>query len=223
MDYETKILLNKLIEAVDSPDWWVIGITIVNAFIMVWLALRQNELHKQQIRQQEYAIYSQLYKLVKRVDAEIDGYLNEISTSFGVISWKMAKDGFLKRKLAYIVQLRNELEQNAIDFEIKFSKDFFNLDGYRGILGIMIHNLQLLVKMVDEDKMLYDSSSHQTIFDVDGSLEKGEVYYIAQHIKDKTYEVAIGSNLLDFVEKKKKLREGGNDILEKIRERCKVE
>lgn len=28
MDYETKILLNKVVEAADSPDWWAIGITV---------------------------------------------------------------------------------------------------------------------------------------------------------------------------------------------------
>ena len=44
MDYETKILLNKLVEAVDSPDWWAIGITIVNALIMAWLGWRQYKL-----------------------------------------------------------------------------------------------------------------------------------------------------------------------------------
>lgn len=40
MDYETKIYLDKLIEAVEelnSPDWWAIGITVVNALIMIWL------------------------------------------------------------------------------------------------------------------------------------------------------------------------------------------
>ncbi len=183
----------------------------------------QTKLQEQQIRQQEYEIYSRLYKLVKKADVEIDEYLNEITSSFGVIPWKRAKDGFLQRKLDYLLELRNELEQNALDFEIKFSKEFFNLGGYRGILAGMIHNLQLLVKMVEEDKMHYDYGCSQTIHNVDGCIEKGEVYYIAQHIKDKTYEVAVGSNLLGFVEQRKELREGGNDILEKIRERCKVE
>ena len=265
MENETNILLSELVEAVSRPDWWAIGITAVNAVIVIVLTLwqlclnkrqtqiqerqnelqaqqvklqeqqnrqqeqqtklqeHQNKLQEQQIRQQEYEIYSRLYKLVKKADVEIDEYLNEIISSLGVIPWKRAKDGFLQRKLDYLLELRNELEQNALDFEIKFSKEFFNLGGYRGILATMIHNLQLLVKMVEEDKMHYDYGCSQTIHNVDGSIEKGEVYYIAQHIKDKTYEVAVGSNLLGFVELKKKLREGGNDILEKIRERCKVE
>ena len=250
MTTETQIL-QELVEAVSRPDWWAIGITAVNAVIVIVLTLwqlclnkrqtkiqerqnelqeeqtrlqkQQNKLQEQQIRQQEYEIYSRLYKLVKKADVEIDKYLDEITSSLGVIPLKRAEDGFLKLKLDYILELRKELEDNAIDFEIKFTKEFFNLEGYRHILSSMTLNLRNLVKMVEEKKMHYDYGCSQTIYNVDGSIEKGKAYYIAQHIKDKTYEVAVGSNFLHFIEDRKKLREDGNDILGKIRERCKVE
>ncbi len=59
--------LEGLVEAVNRPDWWAIGITAVNAVIIIGLTLwqlclnkrqtqiqeRQNELHQQQIRLQE--------------------------------------------------------------------------------------------------------------------------------------------------------------------------
>ena len=233
MDYETKILLHRLVEEVEqlnSPDWWVIGITVVNALIMAWLGWgqyklqqRQTKLQEQQILQQEYEIYSKLYKLVKRADVEIDYFLNEIVESLGVIRSKRADNGFLKLKLDYIEQLCKDLEQNTIDFEIKFTKDFFDLNGYRKILEFMAYNLKSLVMMVEEKKMHYDIPGSITIDSVDASLEKGQAYYIAQHIKDKQYEVIIGSNLLSFIERKNGLRENNNDILAKIRERCKVE
>ena len=153
MDYETNILLNRLVEEVEklnNPDWWTIGITIVNALIMAWLGWRQYKLQQQQVLQQEYEIYSQLYKLVKRADVEIDHYLDEITSSLGVVPWMKAENGFLKLKLDYIEQLCKELEQNAIDFEIKFTKNFFDLNGYRDVLGFMAYNLKSLVKMIDE-------------------------------------------------------------------------
>lgn len=67
MNEETNILLAELVEAVNRPDWWAIGITAVNAVIVIGLTLwqlclnkrqtqiqeRQNELHQQQIRLQE--------------------------------------------------------------------------------------------------------------------------------------------------------------------------
>ena len=130
MDYETKILLNNLVDEVErlnDPDWWTIGMTIVNALIMVWLGWRQYKLQQQQTKlqeqqtlHQEYDIYSRLYKLVKRADLEIDHFLDEITDSLGVIPSKKAENGFLKLKLDYIEQLRKELDENAIDFEIKF-------------------------------------------------------------------------------------------------------
>jgi hypothetical protein len=57
MDYETKIYLDNLIEAVDSPDWWGFGATvfvgIVAAGITWILGRRQNELQEQQLKIQE--------------------------------------------------------------------------------------------------------------------------------------------------------------------------
>ena len=58
MDYETKILLNKLIETVGSPDWRSIGIAsaiaIVNAGFMIWIGFRQSKLQEQQLKIQEH-------------------------------------------------------------------------------------------------------------------------------------------------------------------------
>ena len=71
--------------------------------------------------------------------------------------------------------------------------------------------------------MFFDSTASQKIYSVEGCMEKGKAYYIAQHITEKRYEVIIGSNLLDFIERRNKLRKNSDDILAKIRERCKVE
>lgn len=232
MDYETKILLNNLVDAVEelcSPDWWTIAITVVNAIIMVWLGWRQfklqqrqTKLQEQQTLRQEYDIYSRLYKLVKSTDLEIDHFLDEITDSLGVIPSRKAENGFLKLKLDYVEKLRKEFEENAIDFEIKFNKEFFDLNEYINILRFMINNLKSLVMMADEKMIIYDSFS-QIINDFEGSIEKGKAYYIAQHIKDKQYEEIVGSNLLYFIKLRERLRENSNDVLAIIRERCKVE
>ena len=54
-------------------------------------------------------------------------------------------------------------------------------------------------------------------------MEKGKAYFIAQRITDKKLEIIIGSNLLHFIEQRSKLRENRNDILSKIRNRCKID
>lgn len=228
MTTETRIL-QELVEAVKTPDWWAIGITIVNALIMAWLAWRQyklqrqqTKLQEQQIRQQEYEIYSRLYKLVKNADYEINDYLENIADSFGGVPFQRADSGFIKTKLAYITKLHEDLSQHFTDYEIKFSRDFFDYRGYSAIFGTMLHNLQLIDEMVDKGQVEYDINGYD-IVPVEGSMEKGYAFYIVKHIKDAKYRTIITSNLLNFVKRKEKLREGGNDILAKIRERCKVE
>ena len=229
MNNETQTLLKELIEAVNSPDWWAIGITIVNALIMAWLAWRQyqlqkqqNKLQEQQIRQQEYEIYRELYKLVKNANHEIDDYLENIADSFGGVSFQRADGGFIKTKLAYISQLYEDLSHRFTDYEIKFSRDFFDYRGYSAIFGSMLYTLRLIDEMVDKGQVEYDSNGYD-IVSVEGSMEKGYACYIAEHIKDARSRSIIGTNLLHFIKRKEMLRTNGNDILEKIRERCKVE
>ena len=68
MDYETKLLLNKLVEAVEelnSPDWWTIGITVVNALIMIWLGWKQYKLQEQQNKLARYDENIALYNNIK--------------------------------------------------------------------------------------------------------------------------------------------------------------
>ena len=83
------IHLTRLIEAVNSPDWWAIGITVVNALIMVWLGVKQYRLQQQQTyiqeyqtklqerqtKHQEYEIYRDLYKTISDVQIEIFYFL----------------------------------------------------------------------------------------------------------------------------------------------------
>ena len=64
MDYETKLILQDLIEAVeklDGPDWWAISITVANALIMIWLGWKQYMIQKEQKKVQEYDTYKLLY------------------------------------------------------------------------------------------------------------------------------------------------------------------
>ena len=85
MDYESKILLNRLVEEVEKlnePDWWVIGITVVNALIMVWLAWRQYQLQKQQAKFQEYEMYKDLFLFVKDIYDISNSFLSDICRIF---------------------------------------------------------------------------------------------------------------------------------------------
>lgn len=252
MTTETQIL-QELVEAVSRPDWWAIGITAVNAVIVIVLTLwqlclnkrqtkiqerqnelqeeqtrlqkQQNELQEQQIRQQEYEIYRRTYSLIKKADEEIDGFIDNIIYSLVDSSSRRSYEVMLKPKRTFVERLRNDLEQNFIDFEIKFSKDFCNFNAYHNILALMSSTLSIIDEVVQKDLMLWEKDSAQVVHAVGGNFDKGCVSYIIRHISDNAdwYKIILRTHLNQFVKEKDKLREGGNDILEKIRERCKVE
>ena len=88
MDYEIKILLNKLVLAIDkfdSPDWWIIILTAINivAFILVAVTQikqqqQQTKLQVQQTKAEEYEIYRKLYRSIKLSNTIIDSFVIDI-------------------------------------------------------------------------------------------------------------------------------------------------
>ena len=64
MDYETKILFDRLIEAIDSPDWWTIALTIINTIAVIGIAIVQIRMQKRQTKLQEHDMYKKLYSLI---------------------------------------------------------------------------------------------------------------------------------------------------------------
>ena len=81
MDYESEILLNRLVEEVEKlnePDWWVIGITIVNAAFMAWLGWRQYKLQQQQTKIQEHEVYKSLYSLINSIHNTSRSFVNSL-------------------------------------------------------------------------------------------------------------------------------------------------
>lgn len=153
MDYETKLILQDLIEAVDKldgPDWWTISITIVNAIIMAWLAWRQyklqhqqTKLQKQQTKSQEYEVYRNLYRIVKRANSSIGSFLDDLWTALWDDTYKFDPDYYKKRRQE-ILSLNEEFEINAIDFKLKFSKEFFDINRYQEVLKLMVDVYQTI-------------------------------------------------------------------------------
>ena len=127
MTAETEILQN-LVEAVNRPDWWTIGITsaitIINAAIMVWLGWNQYKLQKRQTEAQEYDIYRKLYILLSNANGQIDGFLNDLDKALWEPYYNMDKE-FLKHKQTFINKLMKDLRDGYIDYELKFSKEAF--------------------------------------------------------------------------------------------------
>lgn len=77
MDTNTQIL-QELVEAVNSPDWWTIGITVVNALIMVWLGVKQNKLQTQQNKLARYSENKQLLFIIRDINSNAGRIIMDI-------------------------------------------------------------------------------------------------------------------------------------------------
>lgn len=188
MDYETKIYLEKLIGAVDSPDWWSIGITAVNALIVVALTIwqlclnkkqtqiqerqnelqeqqtklqeQQNKLQEQQIRQQEYDTYRRLYSVIYSIDELSLNLLNIIDRYLSNPLVRASDKKILFHTKEKAMQLVKDLDNNAIDFDLKFSNGRDILDKYKKALVDITSILQYFISLeIDGHIALTEDSS----------------------------------------------------------------
>lgn len=226
MEQETQVVLSELIKVISRPDWWTIGITIVNAAIMVWLGWRQyklqqqqTELQKRQTEAQEYEIYRRLYLLVNNANNEIDEFLKNLYMGTWQPHIQMDKD-YLLRKQKYIEQLRKDLSENYWDYKLKFSQESFNTDAYHRILSQMYYVLQQFNESMLKGDIEIARGSQQFTCER-GKEDKTYAFIIASRFKTMDLKDMIMGGLMNFVEQKKALR-GSDEILDFIKAKCRI-
>ena len=214
----------QLIDALDGPDWWSIGITIVNALIMVWLGIsqyklqkRQTELQQRQTEAQEYEIYKRLYMLLVQVHNEVNEFMHNVS--FGTWgTYYQADKELLVRKEKSINQLKNDLLTNYVDYELKFSKSLFDKEAYRQILNTMSAILFHVNQAIEKDEVNMPVGSQQ-IPSIDGDMEKGEAFALAGRFKHMEFML---QGFMNFVNQKRRLG-SCEEALKVIKEKCKID
>ena len=223
MTHETQIL-QEFVEAVNCPDWWTIGITsvitIINAAIMVWLGWNQYKLQKRQTEAQEYDIYRKLYILLSNANSQIDGFLNDLDKALWEPYYNMDKE-FLKRKQTFIDKLMKDLRDGYIDYELKFSKEAFNKDGYLQILSLMSRIIQQTTISLEKDEVEIFQGV-QTITSERGKEDEAYALHITLHFKENYLRNVLIQNLESFIELKRKVR-CDDTVLESIRTKCKID
>lgn len=146
MDYETKIYLDKLVEAVDkldSPDWWIIVLTIINigAFVFVaWTQIKiqkhQTKLQEQQTKAQEYEIHKRLYTLINKINLQIDNFIVTVFTFY--IPERNSQDNPFIEYIDKASDLLDDFTKNTADFELKFPNEKVILKNYQFMLMEML-------------------------------------------------------------------------------------
>lgn len=221
MDYETKILLNNLIDEVgrlNDPDWWVIGITIVNALIMAWLGWRQYKLQQRQVRQQEYGVYRQLYVVLENVESLSGHLLNRIYEYF---SLPLYGKNFLEHLLEQINLCDKQLNQSSIDFRLWISYNEIDVLYYNEMVYSMRLLVQFLQRMEDEKVMVHiDDYSNRAAMNTTYGDYVQIIIEILKRVKDDSYKKALETELNTYVKTRNYLV--NRKYLEKIENYCKV-
>lgn len=226
MNTDIQALLYELIETISRPDWWTIGITIVNAVIMVWLGWsqyklqkQQTELQKRQTEAQEYEIYRRLYLLVNNANNEINEFLKNLYLATWQPHIQMDKE-YLLRKQKYVEQLKKDLSDNYWDYKLKFSQESFNTDGYHRVLSQMFYILQQFNESMRKGEVNIAQGCQQFTCER-GREDETYAFIIAARFKTMDLKDMIMGGLMNFVEQKTALRRS-DEILDVIKAKCRI-
>lgn len=155
MDYETKLILQDLIEAVeklDGPDWWAISITVANALIMIWLGWKQYMIQKEQKKVQEYDTYKLLYALIKESNWNIKSFILSVYSS--IIYSRNVEEivGELESMQKRLYGMENRLMQQIIDFELKLPNGETIIKEYQSVLRLAGNISGYLSRKISKDE-----------------------------------------------------------------------
>lgn len=218
MDYETKILLNKLVEAVDSPDWWAIGITVVNALMIVWLGWRQYNLQQRQVRQQEYELYRKLYVVIENVENLSGCLLNRIYEYF---SLPLYGKNFLEHLLEQINLCDKQLNKSSIDFKFWTSYNEKEVEYYKELVCSMRLLVQFLQRM-EQDKIIKFIDEYNNRAAANGSNNNYTMLIeeLLKRVNDETYKKCLKNEIDMYIRTRNFVVK--REYLEKIEKYCKV-
>lgn len=221
-----QIEIDKIVEAINSPDWWTIGITAVNAVIMVWLGWKQYKLQQQQTilqkRQTEsqmFDTYRNLYSIIKEANFQIDNFLANLWKAEWLPTYQFDAN-FLKDRIDELSILCEKMSQSITEYELKFSKDFIDIKGYYSISTLMLKTYRNMDRLVSENKLRYIEGMQRITYNQEN---EDEVYInaISRQFINKGICQYIKSDLESFVIERNEVR--NYDVLEKIRNRCKID
>lgn len=213
-------ILQELVDAVNSPDWWAISITVVNALIMVWLGVKQYKLQQQQKKVQEYEVYRMLYAMIKESDWCIGSYLLNV---YRIIAWSKTKENItdeLEDMQKRIYQMERRLMQHIIDFELKLPNGETIVREYQRALLQAANICGFIVRVSTKDIELQETGIEQTYSQ--SMILENEIItksVIVSRIKDDESANLLEKHLNTLVRYKDKLNE--NKYINTIAERCK--
>ena len=152
------MLLTKLWKIISNPDWWIVLLTAINTTAVVFIAIvqiriqkQQTKLQEQQNKQQEYEIYKQMYISIQRMNDIIDGFLYvlyiTILKSDSVEDIKDELDDIRGR----ILKTDQLLSQDLVNFELKLEQGEIIVKEYRGMVRQIVSLIAYIRSIAHKD------------------------------------------------------------------------
>lgn len=224
MDYESKILFNRLIEAIDSPDGLTIALTIINtiavvviAGVQIWMQWQQTKLQKRQTEAQEYELYRKLACIIKETHFESKFVLSDIQWYLINQTPIQPGDNHWRMKVKKYNDLYQQLENCRVDIELKFSKSLIDIEAYNKVLTTMIYFSSLFEKILLNNKVKKSNMGMMTF----KKPYHESVKKIAQKHISEEYQGPFVHYLSDFLNADDCINE--EETIQKIKGRCIID
>lgn len=152
MDYESKILINKLIEAIESPDGWTIALTIINTIAVIVIAIMQIRIQWQQTKMQEHDMYKDLYSLLSSIHGIGNSTIHNIAIVLKEYCCNIDKEfciKYLEKRKQEIDELSLKLSEHKIDLELKTNIrniEYINYESFLWAASYLIDDFVFLMK-----------------------------------------------------------------------------
>ena len=202
---------------ITNPDWWSVIFSAISAIAVIVIAIMQIRLQRRQIKTIEFETYRQLYKFIDKLDNEIYSFVLNVCS----VLWESNQGrDFIKQRKESVNNLREELSQSIVDFELKFSRKFFDDCLYQNILGLMIHLWNSVDDLIKHNELRFEQCMPRRYFED----EYGDAEYVQDfinHIKNQEDVESYTILFKVFIDYKHQIY---NDaIFKRIKERCKID
>ena len=239
MDYETKILLNKLVEFITNPAWWSVIATFVTAIVAAWItskfSKRQNELQEQQLKIQERQNELQEYQLqlqAQQVELQkqqnsmqahkmrkmIYNFMHDINSYAAILPTQICdflRDYKLSKSKKSLDEITNGLVELTADFEDKILDINMHLSELEAFdCDDVTHNMIRIIEGLEEIIDCKGLKDDYQIKDICSMHDSDYVDAILECIKDEFVD-DYRLKWTEFLESKEVLRELMNSILTK--------
>ena len=219
--------MERFVDFITNPSWWSVILSAVSAIAVIVIAvvqiklqIQQTKLQKRQSEAQEYDVYRKLYILINNTELEVQDFLHNTINALWE-PWYTNDKEFLKNKLIRYKELKQDLLDKYIDYELKFSKESFNKNWYINILTIMIRITKQIIIALERGDIAFIAETH-TIECRNEEQDDAYAYEIAKLHKVDVSRRVLLVNLKLFVREKRK-HCGSDKFLEMIKKRCKID